>query len=381
MLPAGASAGRDHVRRDAGLNAQDRAEMRADAGVTFERNLPLAHVELVSAPDARADQALAALNADPDVRFAVPDIAVHATAAPADPGFAQQWAFDSGTNPDIDLPEAWLQAPQSGANVTVAVADQLISINHPDLNDNIDQRYRDNKAAYDFTEPDGCTAGTPLANRDHGTHVAGIVAAERDNGIGGTGIAPAAKILPLRTLDNCGAGQLSWVLEAFNAAGTAAIPIVVASFATDPLMDPQYRAAFNSLLASVFANHENTLYVVAAGNKGNDNDTVPVYPCSTVGANGQHPVNLVCVGLTKRDDAPVCWGNTGRRSVDLLAPGTEIYSTVGPSIYVMLGGTSEAAPMAAGTAALLKSKETSYTADQLRNQLLRGVDAYAAWRR
>src|SRR4051794_14697815 len=73
MLPTAATAAELIVRRDAGLSAAQRADLRADAGVRFQRTLELPNTDLVTVPDAHEDQALAALNADPDVQYAAPN--------------------------------------------------------------------------------------------------------------------------------------------------------------------------------------------------------------------------------------------------------------------------------------------------------------------
>ena len=379
--PAAASAAEIIVQRHAGLSASERADVRSAAGVTLDHTLLLPNVEVVDAPAGRTEQALAALNADPNVRFAVPDVRVHAAAGPSDPLFAGQWALDSGSNPDINALQAWESASAQGSGVTVGVVDQIVNVNHPDLAASIDQRYRDHPQDYDFTSQDDCPAPSPTDRDDHGTHVAGTIAAQQDNGIGVSGVAPYAKILPLRALDNCGGGDVSWIVNAFAYAGAHGLPIVNASFATDPLLPASRKAEINGLLANVLRAYPETLYVVAAGNEGNDNDTRPVYPCNTLLGDAK-PANLVCVGMTGRTDTPVCWGNVGANSVDLFAPGVEILSTVtqanAPGFgYLRFTGTSAAAPMVSGAAALLKAEQGPLmSASELHDRILRGVDLY-----
>jgi subtilisin family serine protease len=379
VVPAAAHADGIIVQRDPGLSAHERADVRADAGVKLEHTLSVPNVEVVEAPAGRAERALAALNRDPDVQFAVPGVRVHAAGRPWDPRYSEQWALDSGENPDISATEAWETASGQGAGVTVAVVDQIVNVDHPDLKPSIDQRYLDHPGDYDFTQPDGCTVSTPLETNDHGTHVAGTIAAQQDNGIGITGVAPYAKLLPLRALDNCGGGDFSWVLNAFAAAGEAQIPIVNASLGTDPLMPADEKARLNSLLAGTIGAYPQTLFVVAAGNEGNDNDELPVYPCNTLLPTGR-PDNLICVGMTTRTDVPVCWGNVGANSVDLFAPGAEILSTVTVANgfdYRRTTGTSSAAARVSGAAALLKAEQGAlFSASELHDRILRGVDPY-----
>jgi subtilisin family serine protease len=288
----------------------------------------------------------------------------------------QQWALENKADlplyptaildADIDAPEAW--EIMEGQGVTVAVVDQVVYA-HPDLGGNVE-------AGENFTQPDGCTAGDPTGPDDHGTMVAGVIAAKRDNG-GIAGVAPLAHVMPLRAIDNCGTGELQWILKAFEYAGSKQVPIVTASFGSDPLDGPN--AKTNQQFVDVFDRFPNTLFVVAAGNEGNDNDDPahPVYPCSTrrPGANPEIP-NLLCVGMTDNRDNPACSGNVGQSSVDLFAPGVSILSTVrgGFGGYAYGNGTSMAAPMVAAAAAIVLSIEPRLGAGELAQRLIGAVD-------
>jgi hypothetical protein len=367
-LPAQALASDIIVRRDAGLTASERADVRADAGVRLKRMLDLPDTELVSVPAGSEDEALAALSADADVRTAAPDVPVRIAAG--DDRQSLQWALsnlgpwagepNAVKHSDIDADEAW--EVETGDGVVVGVVDMSIYADHPDLLEPLPavegepagvERHVEDGADF-VTTPGSCPPPQGLA--DHATHVAGTIAAARGNG-GIAGVAPDAHVMPLRALNDCGVGTLSTVLEALEYAGTAGLPIVVASFGTDPWLDAAHKAAVNAQLADVFERWDETLFIAAAGNEGNDNDQLPVYPCSTT-RNGEKPPNLLCVGMTDSSDSPVCWGNVGEHSVDLFAPGLRIYSTVrGVLGWAYLSGTSMAAPIAAGAAALLKASQ------------------------
>jgi hypothetical protein len=319
------------------------------------------------------------------IGFSLPAIAAAAGATSQDDAlenrFKWQWSLNNeGSFPlyptaiadsDIDATDAW--EVMEGQGVTVAVVDQLVYAAHPDLAGNVEP-------GPDFTHADGCSAGDPTGPDDHGTMVAGLIAANRDDA-GITGVAPLAHVKPLRAIDNCGSGKEDWILAAFNYAGAQHIPIVTASFASNPLDGPN--AKTNQDFVDVFDRYPNTLFVVAAGNEGNDNDDPahPVYPCSTK-RPGPNPdvANLVCVGMTDNADNPTCWGNVGHSSVDLLAPGLSILSSVRPGIspFAYRSGTSMAAPLVAGTAALLLSSEPQLGAPQLAERLVEGVDHKAA---
>jgi hypothetical protein len=372
-LPAAAGAAELIVRSDPGSSAAERADARAEAGVRHDRSVALADTEVVSVPDGGQAQALARLNADPGVRYAIPNVRLHVAAS--DDKLRLQWALQNDAqtlldqNPvadaDIDAVEAW--DVMEGQGVTVGVADQSVYANHPDLFGNVEGQAN-------FVT-DECAAGEPSGFADHGTQVAGILAARRDNG-GIAGVAPLAHVKPLRVADNCGTATLDAVIAAFTAAGEQQIPIVTASFGTEPM---QRDAALNATFADIFTRFPNTLFVVAAGNEGADLDANDgrdsVYPCSTTRATGDDIPNLLGVGMTDVRDDTACWGNVGQTSVDLFAPGVAIYSTVrGVNPWLYGTSTSMAVPMVAGTAAILLSQDPRPSIEQVAEQLKSSVD-------
>jgi thermitase len=361
-LPAMASAAISDeiiVKREAGLTAGERADVRSDAGVRFERTLPLGDVELVSAaPGDRAD-ALTDLRADPDVLWAEPNR--ERRAAARDPWFASEWGLEntgqdvrgtSGTiDADIDATAAWTRT--RGRGVTVGVVDSGAQLDHPDLS---------LVAGWDFVDGDA----TPSDGNGHGTHVAGTIAAP-ENGIGATGVAPAARVMPLRALDDSGIGSTATTAAAFAYAGDHGVRIVNASLGSTTFSVAEHDA---------IAAHPNTLYVVAAGNGGadgvgDDNDASPTYPCA------YDLENIVCVGATDASDHRAGFSNYGATTVDLFAPGVTILSTYIDGLYAWSDGTSMAAPHAAGVAALLAARDPSGTVAQIKTDLLEGVDHIA----
>ncbi len=188
--------------------------------------------------------------------------------------------------------------------------------------------------------------------------------------MGIAGVAPEAHILPVRTLDNCGGAPVSRVIDAFKAAGDSAeVDIVTGSFGTNPWVPANDGAIYRGLFEQVFARYPGKLFVVAAGNEGNDNDALPVYPCSAQAAN------LICVGMSDSADSPACWGNVGEHSVDLFAPGVSIYSTVrGVLGYTQRSGTSMSAPMVAGAAALVLERSPEFDPETIKDVLVLSVD-------
>jgi hypothetical protein len=279
---------------------------------------------------------------------------------------------------EIDVADAWSLAdswsPEDRHDVLVGVVDTPIDASHEDLQGNVNTQ--------DPYPPVDRTCSGPASN--HGNVIAGIIAAGR-NGKGIAGVAPDAQILPVPALDACGGGTREAVLAGMSyAAGERHARVVVASFATDPLMSPAQRAGIEADFSALFEQYPDTLFVVAAGNEGADVDELPVYPCST-GATVEEdrPGNLLCVGMTNNLDMPACSSNVGQHSVDLFAPGVLIRSTTAaPSDYDEVTGTSMAAAMVAGVAALLAAKplaegEEPLTGAQLKGRIVNGGDPFA----
>src|SRR5690348_11608589 len=185
------------VQRAAGASA---SAVRSDAGVQLVEHLPLARTEVVKAAPGDQAEALAQLNADPSVVYAEPDGAMHALTT--DAYFGYQWALSNdGNGPyggiagdDVHALQAWTLS--RGTGETVAVVDTGVDFTHEDLTGQIAT------GGWDFVDGDG----DPSDEHGHGTHVAGIIAAAGDKGLGISGVAPGAKVMPLRVLDAGGWG-------------------------------------------------------------------------------------------------------------------------------------------------------------------------------
>jgi thermitase len=264
LAPTAEAADRIVLKRRAGLTAAERVEVRADAAVTLAETLPIAGIEVVRPRAGDRARALAELREDPDVLWAEPDRRRRAT---ADPMAGLLWGLNNtgqsiwgsrGTpDADIDAPEAWTVT--RGAGVSVAVVDTGADLGHPDLAARL-------QPGYDFVANDA----NPTDANGHGTHVAGTIAAA-DNGSGVVGVAPDASIVPLRVLDADGSGFSSDVAAAFAWAGDHGIRVVNASLGADSPTAAEQQAIHD---------HPATLYVVAAGNGGDDGvgddvDTAP----------------------------------------------------------------------------------------------------------
>ena len=197
----------------------------------------------------------------------------------------------------------------------------------------------------------------------HGTHVAGIIAAVRDNNLGVQGIAAApVQIMSVRTVPN-GDERDKDVANAIRYAVDNGAQIINMSFGKD--FSPQ-RAAVEA--AYKYAASKNVLLVHAAGNEDDNLDLTPHYPASFY-LNGTTPPNLLTIGASGPQDdenLPASFSNFSKRQVDVFAPGVGIYSTLPGNKYGLESGTSMAAPVTAGVAAVLKSYFPNLTAVDLK---------------
>jgi subtilisin family serine protease len=312
------------------------------------------------------EEALAIYRNDPDVEYAEPNYFRYAAAnIPDDIFFSNLWGLDNAGDTDIDVPEAW-DITTGNSNVVVAVMDSGVDYNHPDLaaniwqnpveqagdansdgapgvdgidddgdglidedsqdrqpwdpgytndlvNDDDENGYNDDIRGWDFVDSDN----NPIDSHDHGTHVAGTIAAVGNNNTGITGVSWSAKIMPLKFLDALGSGSVADEIAAIDYAINNGANIINASFggysATPPASE---RDAISRARAA------GILFVAAVGNDNWDNDSATKhYPSS-------HDLdNIIAVAATDQNDFRASFSNFGPTTVDVAAPGTDIFST------------------------------------------------------
>lgn len=240
------------------------------------------------------------------------------------------------------------ESGNKGAGVKIAIIDTGVDYSHEDLNANFNK----NLLGYDFVNSDN----DPMDDDGHGTHVAGIIAAE-DNGDGVVGVAPDAELYALKVLNDTGSGYMSDVVLAIQ-------------WATDPDGDGSASDRLDIINMSLggqkniflewacnLAYLDGLLLVAAAGNGGS-----VIYPAAYD--------SVIAVSATDRDDALASFSSTGKQ-VELAAPGVNINSTLPGNKYSgeTWSGTSMASPHVAGTAALVWAKYSDWTNDEVRTQL------------
>ena len=282
----------------------------------------------------------------------------------------EQWAVADGSV--LDLPGAWDLARGSG--VTVAVIDSGARLEHPDLAPNIwtnfdevpGNRVDDDHNGY-VDDVHGVDLSTTRPGQNlsdgfgHGSHVAGIVAAAQ-NGRGVVGVAPRAKLMIVKVLDAKGAGTTGGVAEGIRYAAANGARVINLSL-SGPERDPRLVEAVKA------AGDANALLVTSAGNDGQDIDAKPAYPAALPAAN------LLAVASTDPDNGRGIseFSNFGRLAVQVAAPGAQILSTASDGSYVVKSGTSMAAPMVAGVAALAAGVNPNLSATDLRALLMQNA--------
>ena len=255
--------------------------------------------------------------------------------------------------------------------------DTGIDYNHEDLINNIWRNPReipddgidndgngfvDDVMGWDFSNNDN----RPWDDQGHGSHTAGTVGAVGGNGIGISGVAPRVSLMPLKFLSQDGTGSTENAIRAINYGVAAGAQILSNSWGGD-----EYSQALEEAITA--AAEKNVLFLAAAGNDTSDNDVTPMYPAS------YRLPNVISVAASDRTEQLADFSNFGAQSVDLVAPGDFIFSTVPGNNYSYMSGTSMACPLVAGAAALLKAFKPSLSAQQLKSALFRSVDRFAAY--
>ncbi|MBI3522196.1 MAG: S8 family serine peptidase [Chloroflexi bacterium] len=315
------------------------------------------------------DAVAAYLARDPAVSSAELDATVHLDLTPNDAYYANdpytglgQWGIRKAF-----VDKAW-DVVRGSPSVIVATIDTGIDPTHPELASAVLSGAR-----FVAAPTTGC--GT-AANDDngHGTHVAGIIGAAGNNGIGIAGVAYGVKILPVKTLDCEGSGSTGDVAQGITWAVDHGARIVNVSLGSTSNSTTMRNAV-------VYAAGKNVLVVAAAGNCGQVGGTCG--SLNEVSYPGAYP-EVLAVGATDVDDTRAFF-STQASYVGISAPGRKIVSTLPtyPSYlsthgatqsYSALSGTSQAAPFVAGAAALVMSADPTLTAKQVSDRLKATAD-------
>ncbi|KKW05736.1 MAG: hypothetical protein UY41_C0042G0001, partial [Candidatus Moranbacteria bacterium GW2011_GWE1_49_15] len=370
-------------------SGKDKANvLEISKGLQKIRDLENLNIRLVKT-NGSVEESLSELKKKDEIEIAEPNYARNPLLIPNDTYFGFQWGphntgqtleignplvqYTGSADADIDAPEAWDGESVLNSEVTVAVIDTGARLTHEDLSANIwanpeeiadngldddSNGYIDDMRGWDFNDNDNNPNDAQfLVGSDdisgHGTFISGIIGGASGNGRGISGISSKNKIkvMPLR-FDL----YLSSELEAIDYAKNNGAKVINASFGS----------LYFSQLEKDAIDSFPGLFVAAAGNEGVDNDSTPQYPCSLSSSN------IICVASSDQNDNLSSFSNYGASSVDIAAPGENIASIYNDAdnSYVYGDGTSFASPFIASSAAMLWSKNPSYSVSEVKNKLI-----------
>ena len=380
-LPAAEDPGRLIVTFQPGTSTRSRRAAIGGAGATTDADLGASLSVGVRARSGTAAATLSTLQADERVLQVGIDHKRYREADPThEPAWRELWGLDNtgqdilqgtpftGGTPDVDIDGRQALGITTGsASTVVAVIDDGVDFSHPDLAarawtnpgeagggketngiDDDGNGYIDDVHGWDFCHDDNTVHD--VDDDWHGTHVAGTIAASLD-GQGVVGVAPGVSIMALKFLgDDDACGYDSMAIRAIAYARSFGVRIANASWGAEgrPQDSPDLYHAIQT---------SGMLFVAAAGNSGSDNDDGP---STTLPASFDLP-NILSVGAVDDTGGLTWFSNYGRRTVDLVAPGESILSSLPADAdhpepgWGWLDGTSMAAPHVTGTAALVAS--------------------------
>ncbi|MUK90425.1 S8 family serine peptidase [Ornithinibacillus sp. L9] len=307
------------------VSASKQEQILQDVGAKVQATPEVVRSPFLVLEVGNVDAVVNALSKNKNVEFAEPNYILKAAWSPNDTYFSpsyQYGLFNTSAN------SAW-DVARGSSSQEIAVLDTGVDYNHPDL---------DGKTirGYDFVDRDY----TPSDLNGHGTHVAGIAAAETNNGTGIAGMAPNTRILAVRVLDANGSGSLANIANGIRYAADNGAEVINLSLGcacdTRALED-----------AVNYAWNRGSVVVAAAGNDGTSQQFQPA-----------SYANAIAVGAVDRNNNKASFSNWGTW-VDVAAPGVDIASTYPGNRYVYLSGTSMASPYVAGQAALLTGQGRS----------------------
>ncbi|NOT62821.1 MAG: S8 family serine peptidase [Acidobacteria bacterium] len=334
--------GRLLVKFRRGVRADWSRNVIAAFGARTKEELPNLDINVVELPDGASEEAFAAaFKARADVEFAELDrllspaaLTPQATMTPNDPWYSNEWYLSK-----ISAPLAWMTTTGSG-NITVAILDTGVDSAHPDFAGKLVPGWN----VYDNNADTSDVAG-------HGTAVAGVVGAASNNGAGVASVAWGCRIMPIRISDVSGYATYS----------TAASGLIWAADHGARVANISYIVTGSSAVTSAanYFQSKGGVVTVAAGNS------------SAFDASPDNPAMLTVSAITGDD---VIWAssNTGN-NVDVCAP-YFVYTTIRGGTYSGMSGTSVAAPIVAGVAALVLSANPALTASQVQNILKQSAD-------
>lgn len=384
---ASAAPGAAPFRRDRilikpkeGIPLQRLTNLNTHLGSRILRTFPhIGNLQIVKLPGfVNVSNAIAFFQRSGLVEYAEPDYYVHPLAEPDDQFFVYQWSLENtgqyGATPgcDIDATNAW-DIQSSASNVIVAVVDTGIRYTHEDLAPNLWHNPQENTDGYTNDlyginlVDNGRGNGDPWDDYGHGSHVAGIIGAAGNNGVGIAGICWNVQLMALKFIDTNGNGTISDAITCLDFARSHGAKVVNASWGSPGFQSVALYDAINSLRDA------GILFVTAAGNSGENNDGPNALFPATYSASLD---NVIAVAGTDWHDNMPSWSNYGQNSVQLAAPADPVFSCWNGSDhdYEYDAGSSMAAAHVSGACALVWGEYPNLTALQVKDRVLGGVD-------
>ena len=343
-------------------------------------------------------QAMAAMAEDPTIEYAVPnhtyqmeDFVQEGDALTAEQLANKQkmpndlsdkmWDMhnvgqDGGkVDADIDAPEAWAKTTglPHGQGPVIAIIDSGVDFTHPELKNNIlvnqgeipdngidddGDGIVDNYYGYNAFSQNGDI----MDHSGHGTHVAGTIAAEGNNGAGVVGINWTASLMPIRIFNDEGSTNAAAIIRGINYATTHGARITTNSWGG---------GGANEAIKEAFEK-SSCLHMMSAGNSGTNNDVQPHWP------SDYDLPNNIAVAATDRRDELASFSCYGKNNVDVAAPGKDILSTVPGGKYAVYSGTSMATPHVTGAVGLLLAQDPTMSNDEIKARIMQGGDKLAS---
>ncbi len=302
-----------------------------DNHIVVRRTLSNSRLHQLQLPaDLSVAEAMEMYRADPAVDYAEPNYLLSTQTLPDDPFFERLWALSNKgqvvggytgiPGADLDAERAW-QITEGGPDTIVAVIDTGVNYCHPDIEANLwtnpfeipdngldddGNGLIDDVHGWDFADHDPI----PMDASGHGTHVAGIIAAEGNNGTGVAGVAWRVRIMPLRFMNAFDTGSTADAIAAIEYAEAAGVRIINCSWGSTG-----YSISLRETMADSRA-----LFICAAGNAGSNNDTSKFYPA------GFALPNVLSVAASDQADELAWFSNFGRQTVHVAAPGIRIFN-------------------------------------------------------
>lgn len=332
------------------------------------------------------DELMKDYGANGDILYIEPEMQVEIFATPNDTKYNQLWGMNNtgqtsgNADADINAQQAW-DITKGSSDVVIAVIDTGVDYNHEDLKDNIwtnpneiagngvdddNNGYIDDIHGIDTYNNDS----DPMDDNNHGTHVAGTIAAKGNNNLGVVGVNWQSKIIACKFLSSGGSGSTIGAIKCLDYLSTlkrSGINIVVSN-------NSWGGGGYSQALYDAIKSNQDLgiLFAAAAGNSSNNNDQTKSYPSS------YSLPGIISVAATNHKDELAYFSSYGKSTVDIAAPGVSILSTVRNNAYASYNGTSMATPHVSGLIGLIKAHNNNLSPTQIKALLLSSGKLVAA---